>query len=105
MAAGMLAVEQAIAQMLDEVQPLSQSVDIPLNDALDCVLAQAVISHINVPGYDNAAMDGYALRAAEVKPQQALTVVGAALAGHAYSDTVPVGSCVRITTGAVLPSD
>ena len=105
MAAGMLSVEQAIAQMLDEVQPLSQSVDIPLNDALDCVLAQAVISHINVPGYDNAAMDGYALRAAEVKPQQALTVVGAALAGHAYSDTVPVGSCVRITTGAVLPPD
>ena len=105
MAAGMLAVEQAIAQMLDEVQPLSQCVDIRLNDALDCVLAQAVISHINVPGYDNAAMDGYALRAAEVKPQQALTVVGAALAGHAYSDAVPVGSCVRITTGAVLPPD
>ena len=105
MTAGMLAVEQAIAQMLDEVQPLSQCVDIALNDALDCVLAQTVISHINVPGYDNAAMDGYALRAAEVKPQQALTVVGAALAGHAYSDTVPVGSCVRITTGAVLPPD
>lgn len=101
----MLSVEQAIEQMLDSVLPLSQCVDIRLNDALDCVLAQAVISHINVPAYDNSAMDGYALRAAEAKQQRALTVVGAALAGHAYNDAVPVGSCVRITTGAVLPSD
>lgn len=101
----LLSVEQAIRQMLDVVQPLAQSVDLPLNNALDCVLAQAVISQINVPAYDNAAMDGYALRAAEVKPQQALTVIGAALAGHTYSDAVPVGCCVRITTGAVLPSD
>ena len=103
MAGAMLAVEHAIARMLDEVQPLAECVEIPLTDALDAVLAQSVVSQINVPGYDNAAMDGYALRAAEVQPDKPLTVVGAALAGHAFSDTVPVGGCVRITTGAVLP--
>lgn len=100
----MLSAEQAILQMLGEVAPLTQSVSVPLSDALDRVLAQPVVSGINVPGYDNAAMDGYALRAAEVVPGQPLTVDGVALAGHAFTDQVPAGSCVRITTGAVMPS-
>ena len=100
----MLSAEQAILQMLGEVAPLTQSVSVPLSDALDRVLAQPVVSGINVPGYDNAAMDGYALRAAEVSPNQPLTVAGVALAGHAFTDKVPAGSCVRITTGAVMPA-
>ncbi|MGP9801486.1 molybdopterin molybdotransferase MoeA [Rheinheimera sp. NSM] len=100
----MLSAEQAILQMLSEVQPLQQSITVPLTEALDRVLAQPLLSDINVPGYDNAAMDGYALRAAEVAPGQPLNVAGAALAGHAFSDTVPAGACVRITTGAVMPA-
>ncbi|MDR6983546.1 molybdopterin molybdotransferase [Rheinheimera pacifica] len=99
----MLSAEQAILQMLSEVQPLQQTITVPLTEALDRVLAQPLLSNINVPGYDNAAMDGYALRAAEVAPGQPLDVAGVALAGHAFSDTVPSGSCVRITTGAVMP--
>lgn len=99
----MLSAEQAILQMLGEVAPLTQSVSVPLSDALDRVLAQPVVSSLNVPGYDNAAMDGYALRAVEVSPNQPLTVAGIALAGHAFTDKVPAGSCVRITTGAVMP--
>jgi len=100
----MLSAEQAILQMLGEVAPLTQSVSVPLSDALDRVLAQPVVSSLNVPGYDNAAMDGYALRAVEVSPNQPLTVAGIALAGHAFTDKVPAGSCVRITTGAVMPA-
>lgn len=100
----MLSAEQAILQMLSEVAPLTQSVSVPLSDALDRVLAQPVLSNLNVPGYDNAAMDGYALRAGDVKPGQPLTVAGLALAGHAFTDRVPPGCCVRITTGAVMPS-
>jgi molybdopterin molybdotransferase len=100
----MLSAEQAILQMLSEVAPLTQSVSVSLSDALDRVLAQPVLSNLNVPGYDNAAMDGYALRAGDVKPGQPLTVAGLALAGHAFTDRVPPGCCVRITTGAVMPS-
>jgi molybdopterin molybdotransferase len=100
----MLSAEQAILQMLSEVEPLTQSVSMPLPQALDRVLAQPVVSGINVPGYDNAAMDGYALRASEVVPNQPLTVAGVALAGHAFTDRVPAGCCVRITTGAVMPA-
>lgn len=100
----MLSAEQAILQMLGEVAPLTQSVSVPLSDALDRVLAQPVVSSLNVPGYDNAAMDGYALRAVEVSPNQPLTVAGVALAGHAFTDRLPAGCCVRITTGAVMPA-
>lgn len=100
----MLSAEQAILQMLGEVAPLTQSVSVPLSDALDRVLAQPVLSSLNVPGYDNAAMDGYALRASDVKPGQPLTVAGLALAGHAFTEPVPAGNCVRITTGAVMPA-
>ena len=100
----MLSAEQAIQQMLAQVLPVQQQEAVTLSKALDRVLAEPVCSTINVPGYDNAAMDGYALRAAEVKPGQPLLVVGVALAGHAFTDSVPAGCCVRITTGAVLPS-
>ncbi|KKO47050.1 molybdopterin molybdenumtransferase [Arsukibacterium ikkense] len=100
----MLSAEQALAQMLAQVLPLGGQEAVPISEALDRVLAQPLLSTIDVPGYDNAAMDGYALRAAEVKPGQPLLVVGVALAGHAFTDSVPAGSCVRITTGAVLPA-
>ncbi|MBU2112866.1 MAG: molybdopterin molybdotransferase MoeA [Gammaproteobacteria bacterium] len=99
----MLNAEQAILQMLSEVESLEQTISVPVSAALDRVLARSVVSSINVPGYDNSAMDGYALRAAEVVPGKPLNIAGVALAGHAFADRVPADSCVRITTGAVLP--
>lgn len=100
----MLSVEHAIEQMLTAVTPIAQTDEVVLNQALDRVLSSDVLSGINVPGYDNAAMDGYALRVADVTPGQPLLVVGTALAGHAFTQPVPNGCCVRITTGAVMPA-
>lgn len=101
----MLSAGQAIQNMLEQVDAIAGVESVALELALDRVLSEAVFSAIDVPGYDNAAMDGYALRAAEVSPNAALTIAGAALAGHAFSADVPAGACVRITTGAVLPAD
>lgn len=101
----MLSAGQAIQTMLELVDAKAGVESVALALALDRVLSEAVYSAIDVPGYDNAAMDGYALRAAEVSPDAPLTIVGAALAGHAFSEKVPAGACVRITTGAVLPAD
>ncbi len=65
------------------------------------ILARAVHAQADLPGFDNAAMDGYALRHGEAS--QPLREVGRALAGHPYEQPVPPGACVRIMTGAAVP--
>jgi molybdopterin molybdotransferase len=78
-----------------------------LPDALGRVLAQDVISPIHVPPHDNSAMDGFALRGAELTPGQPLRLTvaaGAALAGSAWRGQAAAGQCVKIMTGAVMPA-
>ncbi len=88
-------------------QPLSASEaqDVFLFDALGRVLAQDVISPISVPAHNNSAMDGFAFDAAQLQPDQPLTlrVVGTALAGKAWQGKVNTGECLKIMTGAILP--
>ena len=78
----------------------------PIRDALGRVLAQDIVSLIDVPAHDNSAMDGYALRGSELRADgpTRLQVVGSGLAGQNYSGEVPPGACVRIMTGAVMPA-
>lgn len=96
-----LPVAEALAAMQSQVSALAETETVSLSAALDRVLAQPVCADINVPGYDNSAMDGYALRAAEAT--QPLKVVGEAFAGHPFDSTLPANSCVRIMTGAQIP--
>jgi len=80
--------------------------DVPIFEALNRVIAQDVISPIDVPPHDNSAMDGFAFNGAELQPGQTLPlkVVGTALAGKAWQGTVKAGECVKIMTGAIMPS-
>lgn len=92
---------------LARLVPLPEaSEEVPLMQALGRVLAESVISPIDVPAHDNSAMDGYAFdgRALESAGQLSLHLVGTALAGVAFSGTVASGQCVRIMTGAVMPT-
>jgi len=100
----LLPVADALAQMLAQVSAVTATERVPLAQALDRVLAEPVLASFDVPGYDNSAMDGYAVRAAEVKAGQALTLQGSALAGHAFTAALAPQSCVRIMTGAVMPA-
>jgi molybdopterin molybdotransferase len=88
------------------VEPVSATEDLPLFSALGRVLAQDVISPISVPPHDNSAMDGYAFAGAQLVAGQPLTlrVVGTALAGKAWVGTVAAGECVKIMTGAIMPT-
>ena len=88
------------------VEPVSQAEDLPLFDALDRVLAQDVISPVSVPPHDNSAMDGYAFDGVQLRGEIPLTLtpVGTALAGKAWTGRVGPGQCLRIMTGAILPS-
>ncbi len=91
---------QYIAQFL---QPVTQTERLPIMASLGRILAESVVSPLNVPNHDNSAMDGYAFHFASYQ-QQALKVVGAAFAGQPYLGEVGAGECVRIMTGAVIPA-
>jgi len=103
-----LPVDQARQLMLDRIAPVDATEQVTLHGALDRVLAADIISPINVPAYDNSAMDGYALRGADLpvdgmSAPVTLAVIGVAYAGRAYTGCVGAGQCVRIMTGAAMP--
>ena len=85
--------------------PVSAVERLHLRAALGRVLAQDVLSTMNVPANDNSAMDGYAVRFADLKPdaEVTLTVVGSAFAGKPFDRIVGAGQAVRIMTGGVVP--
>jgi len=102
-----LSVPQALARINELIQPLNETINLGLSDALNHVLASEVSSKINVPPYRNSAMDGYALNAIDI-PQQGkatLKLAGVAFAGTPYQGEVQKGECIRIMTGAKVPDD
>lgn len=103
--AGLLSVEDAqtkIAQLLGAPCGVEQ---LALRSALNRILAEEIISTINVPSYDNSAMDGYAVRSADLpgSGETELRLVGKSFAGQPFDGGVATGCCVRIMTGAMLP--
>ena len=100
-------VEDAVARIVSGIEPLSVE-RVALLDALGRVLATPIVSPLTLPAWDNSAMDGYALRAADVEGASdgapvTLTVLETVAAGAFPSREVEAGSCTRIMTGAPLP--
>jgi molybdopterin molybdotransferase len=108
-------------------QPVATTLRVALRESLGRVLAEDVISPIDVPAHDNAAMDGYAFDGAMIDEaaaqagrsrsagaadradqaavtQLVLDVAGKALAGHPFTGTLAAHQCVRIMTGAPMPA-
>lgn len=101
----LLTVEQYRAELLDLVHPDARVESVPLAAASGRVLAQDVVSGVSIPVFANSAMDGYAVRFAEAAEVPAtLRVVGDVAAGSAADPEVGPGECVRIMTGAPLPT-
>jgi molybdopterin molybdotransferase len=99
-----LTVEQAQNRILATIQPLNVSELVGLMQATGRILGTAISANLDVPPYTNSAMDGYALRYADVATHTHLSVIGTALAGHPFTGTVQAGECVRVMTGAMLPT-
>lgn len=101
-----LTADEARQRMLDGITPIAQAEMVPVRSALGRILAADVIAPYDVPAHDNSAMDGYAIRFDSLAGagESALTVVGSAFAGNAFSGLVGAGQAVRIMTGAVLPA-
>jgi molybdopterin molybdotransferase len=101
-----LPVRDAQRIIRDFVTPVRATEQVALRAALGRVLALDVISPINVPSHDNSAMDGYALRGADLLPEAPtrLRVVGTTYAGRAFDGAPQAGECIRIMTGGVMPA-
>ncbi len=103
-APGLLPMEDAIAQMQQAVSSVIETERVKVIDGLDRILAEDIVSELNVPPHANSAMDGYAFQARDKDPGTALTVVGDSLAGHPYDGKVEAGQAIRIMTGAPVPA-
>ena len=101
-----LSVERARENILAGIEAVRETEQLALQQGLNRVLAEDVVSGMDVPGHTNSAMDGYALSADDLpgaSPQQ-YRVVGTAFAGQPYNGRCEAGQCVRIMTGAAMPA-
>ncbi len=101
-------VAEAWAWLDGQTAPLGPE-PVPLGRSAGRVLAEPIVSRVDVPGFARAMMDGFALRAADTLGASGynrlgLRVVGESMPGRGFSGTVAAGEAVRIMTGAPLPS-
>jgi molybdopterin molybdotransferase len=104
----MISLEQALEQLLKSVRPVEGVETIGIDSAVGRFVAEDVSALSALPPFDNSAMDGYAVRSADVKDATTekparLRQVGKVPAGQFFSGSVGKGECVRIFTGSPLP--
>ncbi|EMK3392216.1 bifunctional molybdopterin-guanine dinucleotide biosynthesis adaptor protein MobB/molybdopterin molybdotransferase MoeA [Vibrio parahaemolyticus] len=97
-----LSVVQGQEKILSLVNTVSGIEACKIENAYGRVLAEHIISPVNVPQYTNSAMDGYAIRSDDVD-RDSYQVVAEVMAGHAYDQPLEVGQTVKIMTGAPTP--
>ena len=98
----MLTFTEARNKILEAIQPIALE-RISVASALRRVLASDVVSQEDVPSFDNSSMDGFAVRAAEVKVGDSLTIQREVSAGEIASEALKPRSAIRIFTGAAIP--
>ncbi len=100
----MVSIESAVEKLADLAEPINRAERVPLQQALGRVLAHPLIAPIDVPSFDNSAMDGYALAGSDSFPKGSkFKLVGESRAGHPYQSALSTGQACRILTGAAIP--
>ncbi len=98
-----LTLDEAVTGLRDAVQPIAETEQVALAEALGRVLAEPVISAIDVPPWDNSAMDGYAIRHADLAATGGCLPVAQRIPAGAVGQPLAPGTAVRILTGAPIP--
>ena len=100
----MHSIEQAINALTATLSIKKSKQRQALPNAHNCVLAESVYAQVDVPQWDNSAMDGYALRASDLQqPDNSLSLAGRIAAGDRPEQSLPAGQCMHILTGAPVP--
>jgi molybdopterin molybdotransferase len=102
----LLPVDEVERIIRERVMPVAEIETVAISAASGRVIASDVVAPINLPPFDNSAVDGYAVRHADLggKGDTRLTVVERVTAGHASAHALAVGAAVRIFTGAPMPA-
>jgi molybdopterin molybdotransferase len=101
--APLMSLDDALQALLANIQPLSKTETVATLEADGRVLAQDLVSALQVPAFDNSSMDGYAVRSADLQQMGAeLTVTQRIAAGH-FGEALLAGQTARIFTGAPVP--
>ena len=100
-----LPVETARAAIRSAIMPVTANERVAVRASLGRILGEDIVSTVNVPAHDNSAMDGWAMRASDLRPDGDTTLreAGVAYAGRKFAGAVRPGQCVRVMTGAVMP--
>jgi molybdopterin molybdotransferase len=104
------AIAALVEDLIQEATAINDPADIetvPLDQAINRILAADLLSPIDVPAADNSAMDGYAFDGkclATSSPSISLRLVGTALAGKPFEGSIGPGECLKIMTGALMPT-
>ncbi len=99
-----LSVDQGRENILASVVPITETQQVQLEDAYNRVLATDIDSPVNVPSYQNSAMDGFAIRSDDLD-RDSYTVVAEVMAGYVYPKPLDCGQAVKIMTGAAVPKN
>jgi molybdopterin molybdotransferase len=100
-----LPVDKACEVIRSFLVPITANERVAVRAGLGRVLGEDIVSTVNVPAHDNSAMDGWAVRGADLDPDRetVLRELGTAFAGRVFEGQVRSGECVRVMTGAVMP--
>jgi len=104
----LISYEEALAVISEHVKPIDRTEDVHIGEAVGRVLAVDLVTEVDVPGFDRASMDGYAVRAGDTfeasstRPR-VLRIVEAIQAGETASKSVRKGECIQISTGCPIP--
>lgn len=101
--AALVTADSALETIITKLRSITDTEEVPLIESDGRVLAQDIKSTINVPAFDRAAMDGFAVRSDDVDEPAMLKIIGSAFAGEAFKKTAKKGECVEVATGAPMP--
>lgn len=103
----LLPVDAAERMIAERIAPVDGRESVTLSEAQGRVLVDDIVAPVNLPPFDNSAVDGYAVRADEIKPdgETRLSIVDRVAAGHASNHALRAGEAMRIFTGAPMPQD
>ena len=100
-----LSLEEALTKALSAAQTVNEIEQVSIFDANNRILAEDVIAHVDVPPWDNSAMDGYAVNTEDLKRSNKLEVQGVITAGMSADEQLGKGKAFKIMTGAPIPDN